>query len=218
VLATPPQVTAALLCQAAASEPQPRPEGKGINLSQIAALLPTQSSSAIIVALAFAPEQAARLRIPRGFGYVVPTQAPLSQESEQQHNLLACTFVDQKFPGRVPDGAILLRAFFGGHAGQALQSETDDSIVEQARRQLARVLGPLPSAVETVVRRWPLSLPQYEVGHLDRMQQLETFVSAHPGLHLVGCAYYGVGLPDLIRQGRAVARLLASSAAQRTTV
>ncbi|MGC2398991.1 MAG: protoporphyrinogen oxidase [Acidobacteriaceae bacterium] len=203
VLATPPDVTAMLLRQL-----NPR----------IAALLPQRATSAIVAALAFAPEQASRLRIPRGFGYVVPS----GSSSSEEHKLLACTFVDQKFPGRVPQGAVLLRAFFGGHSGEVLQGEGDDQIAERARRQLARVLGPLPQAAETVVRRWPLSLPQYEVGHLDRMAELQRQLNTVPALHLVGSAYYGVGLPDLIRQGRATARLLVkqsqSNAAQKTAV
>jgi protoporphyrinogen/coproporphyrinogen III oxidase len=169
----------------------------------MANLLPQEASSAVLVALAFAPEQAARLRIPRGFGFVVPS----GQGGE--HPLLACTFVDQKFPGRVPQGGVLLRAFFGGRSGEALLGETDDTLMELARRQLGRVLGPLPQALETVVRRWPQSLPQYTVGHLERMAELEEMRRAMPGLHLVGNAYYGVGLPDLIRQGRVTARVLA---------
>jgi len=52
-------------------------------------------------------------------------------------------------------------------------------------------------------------MPQYSVGHLDRMAKLESLLLATPGLALVGSAYYGVGLPDLIRHGRATARLLA---------
>jgi protoporphyrinogen/coproporphyrinogen III oxidase len=192
VLATPPHVTRGLL-----QDPYAR----------MAALLPQQASSAIVVACAFTAGQASRLRIPRGFGFVVPPMRP--DLSSHEPELLACTFVDQKFNGRVPPGAMLLRAFFGGHSGAALLCESDDQIIARARLQLARVLGPLPQAAETVVRRWPRSLPQYAVGHLERMAELESLLRATPGLSLVGCAYYGVGLPDLIRQGRATARLLA---------
>jgi oxygen-dependent protoporphyrinogen oxidase len=192
VLATPLHVTQALL----------RPLSDG---ARMAGLLPQQATSAIVVALAFAPNQAARLRIPPGFGFVVPQ----ALDGESSHQLLACTFVHQKFPGRAPEGAVLLRAFFGGHSGDALSVETDDNLIERARLQLSRVLGPLPEASETVVRRWPHSLPQYAVGHLERMAELESLLSAMPGLHLVGSAYHGVGLPDLIRQGRATARVLA---------
>jgi oxygen-dependent protoporphyrinogen oxidase len=190
VLATPPHITGSLLRQL-------NEQG-----GRIADLLPRQATSAIVVALAFAPEQAERLRIPRGFGFVVP------QVPGEEHSLLACTFVDQKFAGRVPPGATLLRAFFGGHSGEALVGEPDDKLIERARLQLGRVLGPMPQAAETIVRRWPLSLPQYSVGHLDRMAELESVVSRMPGMHLVGSAYHGVGLPDLIRQGRDLARSL----------
>jgi oxygen-dependent protoporphyrinogen oxidase len=190
VLATPPHVTGALL------------KALGEQGARMADLLPSQATSAIVAALAFAPEQAARLRIPRGFGFVVPAA------KTEEHPLLACTFVDQKFSGRVPPGAVLLRAFFGGHSGDALLGETDEKLIERARSQLGRVLGPLPQTTETVVRRWPLSMPQYAVGHLDRMAELESMVQAATGLHLVGNAYHGVGLPDLILQGRTTARLL----------
>jgi protoporphyrinogen/coproporphyrinogen III oxidase len=191
-LATPPHVTRRLLQD---------------HHARMADLLPSQASSAIVVAMAFTAEQASPLRIPRGFGFVVPPKRP--QVSSHEPELLACTFVDQKFHGRVPPGAVLLRAFFGGHSGDALLSESEDQIVARARSQLARVLGPLPQAAETVVRRWPQSLPQYAVGHLERMAGLESLLRATPGLSLVGGAYYGVGLPDLIRHGRATARLLA---------
>jgi len=194
VLATPLAVTRALL--------QPLSQG-----ARMAGLLPQQATSAIVVALAFAPAQAARMRIPRGFGFVVPQAS--GGESGPSHQLLACTFVNQKFAGRVPQGAVLLRAFFGGHSGDALLGEADDKLIERARLQLSRVLGPLPEAWETVVRRWPHSLPQYAVGHLERMAELESILSAMPGLHLLGSAYHGVGLPDLIRQGRDTARVLA---------
>jgi oxygen-dependent protoporphyrinogen oxidase len=191
VLATPPHVTRALL--------QP------LN-GHMAGLLPQQATSAIVVALAFTAAQAARLRIPRGFGFVVPP----GQANADVHPLLACTFVHQKFPGRAPQGGVLLRAFLGGHSGEMLQSEENDKLIELVRLQLSRILGPLPEAAETLVRRWPQSLPQYTVGHLDRMAELESILQTLPGLHLVGSAYYGVGLPDLIRQGRATARQLAA--------
>jgi oxygen-dependent protoporphyrinogen oxidase len=196
VLATPPHVTAALLQQL---------NGLSGYGARMASLLPQQATSAIVVALAFAAGQAAGLRIPRGFGFVVP------RAQSEEHQLLACTFVDQKFAGRVPPGAVLLRAFFGGRAGDALVAESDDKLIERARLQLGRVLGPLPQAAETVVRRLPRSLPQYAVGHLERMAELESMLSAMPGLHLVGSAYYGVGLPDLIRQGRDTAATLAGA-------
>jgi oxygen-dependent protoporphyrinogen oxidase len=166
-------------------------------------LLAMEASSAIVVALAFAPEAAQTLRIPQGFGFLVP------QRAEAESQLLACTFVDQKFAHRVPEGGVLLRGFFGGEAAPGLLGLPDDALVSLAREQLSPLLGALPEASFAVVRRWPRSLPQYVVGHLERMAQLDGCVQALPGLHLIGNAYYGVGLPDLVRQGREAARRVA---------
>ena len=169
-------------------------------------LLAMDASSAIVVALAFAPEIAKSLRIPRGFGFL----APQSAGQPGSPSLLACTFVDQKFTHRAPEGGILLRAFFGGAAAPLLLDAPDDEVVALATRQLASLLGPLPKPSFTIVRRWPRSLPQYAVGHLDRMARLEERLRAIPGLHLIGNAYCGVGLPDLVRQGREAARRAAT--------
>lgn len=169
------------------------------------ALLDMEASSAIVVALAFEPEAAKRLRIPRGFGFLVP-QIAKTRMPESDPSLLACTFVDQKFSHRVPEGGILLRAFFGGESAPALIERSDVELVSLVHRQLANILGPLPEPAITLVRRWPLSLPQYAVGHLDRMAELESCVAAIPNLRLIGNAYHGVGLPDLIRQGREAAK------------
>lgn len=168
-------------------------------------LLAMDASSAVVIALAFAPEIAKSLRIPRGFGFLVPQSSKAAARSGAP-SLLACTFVDQKFSHRVPEGGVLLRAFFGGASAPLLLDSQDDEIIALAQRQLSALLGPLPEPSFTVVRRWPRSLPQYAVGHLERMQQLEERVRALPGLQLIGNAYYGVGLPDLVRQGRDAAR------------
>ena len=191
VLATPPHATRDLLQSVPGS---------------LADFLPQHATSAIVVALAFPPAHSARLRIPRGFGFIG------NGLGAKQHSLLACTFVQQKFAHRVPQDAVLLRAFFGGPSVHELLDEDDETLIERAIHLLNPTLGPLPRPAITLVRRWPHSLPQYGVGHLDRMQQLASALASIPGLHLVGSAYHGVGLPDLIRQGRATARLLARQA------
>ena len=134
--------------------------------------------------------------------------------------LLACTFADQKFPHRVPPNGRLIRAFFGGAAADRIARCNNDEIAAIARLELARVLNsnaplsaappaPAPPPVLTVVRRWPSSLPQYAVGHLDRVAELESRLSAFPGLTLLGNGLHGVGLPDLIRAARTAARTAA---------
>jgi len=173
-------------------------------------LLAMDATSAIVIALAFLPEQAKRLRIPRGFGYLVPQRTNV-RATDTDPQLLACTFVDQKFAHRAPEGALLLRAFFGGDTAPILMHESDASLVALAIRRLSQALGPLPKPDISLVRRWPLSLPQYAVGHLDRMAKLSELTSSFPALHLIGNAYHGVGLPDLVRQGRETARRIARS-------
>jgi oxygen-dependent protoporphyrinogen oxidase len=172
--------------------------------ADFAKLLDIEATSAIVIALAFSPDQSKDLRIPRGFGYLVP---PVAGTDNTQ--LLACTFMDQKYAHRAPEGAVLLRTFFGGAAAKSLLGENDTHLTALARQNLSAVLGPLPEPSFSLVRRWPLSLPQYTVGHLDRMDRLAALVESIPGLHLVGNAYHGVGLPDMVRQGREAARKVA---------
>jgi oxygen-dependent protoporphyrinogen oxidase len=68
----------------------------------------------------------------------------------------------------------------------------------------------LPAPAFSIVRRWPASLPQYEVSHLERIAELEELIRHQPDLWLLGNAYHGVGIPDIIRESRAAALELLS--------
>ena len=166
-----------------------------------AKLMQMEASSAVVVAFGYTDP----VKLPPGFGFLVPPTG----EDEASPSLLAATFVDQKFDGRVPTGGRLVRAFFGGASGARLLTASDAEIVALARAQLKLILGPLPTPILTVVRRWPRSLPQYAVGHLDRMVELRQRVENLGSIWLLGNGYRGVGLPDLVRDARqAVAELL----------
>jgi protoporphyrinogen/coproporphyrinogen III oxidase len=167
--------------------------------SQMAELMQMDASSAVVVGFGF--PDAAKFSVPPGFGFLVP---PGSGSL-----LLACTFVDQKFADRVPENGRLVRAFFGGAAAERLLRCGNDETAAVARLELARLLGPMPEPQVTVVRRWPRSLPQYAVGHLERMAELDARVSALSGLWLLGNGYRGVGIPDLVRDARNAAREVA---------
>ena len=193
--------------------------------ARAAALLPQESSSAIVAAFAFSAMQAAEMRIPRGFGFLVPQRPPSASatmdagpEAAAQRALLACTFVDQKFPFRAPPGAILLRAFFGGAGAPELMRYDDAMLLGLAHTALGRVLGKLPTPEIRLVRRWPDSLPQYAVGHLHRMAELDARIAALPQFRLIGNAYRGVGLPDLVHAGRTAARQLLESGLSANTI
>jgi oxygen-dependent protoporphyrinogen oxidase len=166
---------------------------------RMAELLEMDASSSVVVGFGFS--DATKFAVPPGFGFLVPHGS--------DSLLMACTFVDQKFDGRVPQGGRLLRAFFGGAAAERLMRCGNDETAVIARLELAHILGPLPEAQVTVVRRLPRSLPQYAVGHLERMAELQTRVNALDGLRLLGNAYHGVGIPDLVRDARAAAREMA---------
>ena len=164
--------------------------------SRAAELMQIDASSAVVVAFGFNTH----IALPQGFGFLVPP-VPGANNS-----LLAATFIDQKSEGRAPEGGRLIRAFFGGESGARLLSADDPIVIALARTQLEAILGPLPDPTVTVVRRWPRSLPQYAVGHLERMAELDARVRALGGLWLLGNGYRGVGLPDLIRDARSAAR------------
>jgi oxygen-dependent protoporphyrinogen oxidase len=192
-LATPVDATRALL--------QPRD-------AQIAALIPQHASSAVLAAFCWSAEAAAAFTLPGGFGLLVPQAG--EQGSDQENRLLAATFVDQKFPHRAPRYARVLRVFFGGPSADALAPQSDDAIAAAAFAQLGKILGPLPlpDSSLTTVRRWPRSLPQYDVGHTERIAELDRRIASLGGLTLLGNGYRGVGLPDLIRDARAAVRNL----------
>jgi protoporphyrinogen/coproporphyrinogen III oxidase len=174
--------------------------------AEMAPLLEMDASSAVVVGFGF--PDAAKFSVPPGFGFLVP---PGSNSL-----LLAGTFVDQKFEDRVPRGGRLVRAFFGGKSAERLMRCGNDETAAVARMELARILGPLPEPQVTVVRRWPRSLPQYAVGHLERMKKLDERVRALKGLWLLGNGYRGVGVPDLVRDARAAARQIAGGQEQST--
>jgi oxygen-dependent protoporphyrinogen oxidase len=161
-----------------------------------AELMKMEASSAVVVGFGF--PDAVNLSLPPGFGFLVPPGSG--------SRLLACTFVDQKFDDRAPQGGRVVRTFFGGAAAERLMNCGNDEAAAVARLELAGILGPLPEPQVTVVRRWPRSLPQYGVGHLERMAELDARVKALDGLCLLGNGYRGVGIPDLVRDARAAAR------------
>jgi oxygen-dependent protoporphyrinogen oxidase len=138
-----------------------------------------------------------------GFGFVVPFI--------EKRSLIACTFSSVKFPNRAPEGHVLLRAFVGG----ALQPEKfaldEGEMIQRVRDDLRDLLGLEKPPLFTEVAKWRRSMPQYHVGHLERVKRIEERVAALPGLVLAGNAYLGIGIPDCIRSGETAARKILSS-------
>ena len=119
--------------------------------------------------------------------------------------ITACTWASAKWPARAPGGYGLLRAYVGSAADPEALERSDDEIIQIVRGELAAAMGLQARPVLTRVVRWPRSMPQYTLGHLDRLAAIEHALSRLPGIVLAGAAYRGIGLPDCIRQGRAAA-------------
>jgi oxygen-dependent protoporphyrinogen oxidase len=128
----------------------------------------------------------------------------LAPESAERA-ITACTFSSTKYAGRAPEGHVLLRAFAGGALGERVLALDDAALVAAVLRDLDQVLGLRGAPVVTRLRRWRDSSPQYRVGHLDRVARLEERTRAVKGLALAGCAWRGVGVPDVIASGEAAA-------------
>lgn len=118
------------------------------------------------------------------FGFLIP--------AKERSAIMACTWVATKWPGRVPPGTAVLRCF-----------STDPDVSQDAvRADLRRLMGITAEPAFAVHHRWPESMPQYTVGHLPRIAELESRVARIPGLHLAGNAYHGIGIPDCIRSAK----------------
>jgi oxygen-dependent protoporphyrinogen oxidase len=135
-----------------------------------------------------------------GFGFVVP--------AVEHRPLLACTYASRKFPGRAPAGHDLLRAFVGGARRADVTALDDTTLVATVQGELRALLGIAAAPLFVRVHRHPRAMPQYAVGHLERVAAIEARAAALPRLALAGAAYRGVGIPDCVRSGENAADAL----------
>ena len=132
-----------------------------------------------------------------GFGFVVPLV--------EKRSLIACTFSSVKFAGRAPDEHVLLRAFAGGALQPEVFALDEAEMAKRVGADLRELLGTSEAPLFTEVSKWERSMPQYEVGHLDRVNEIRELVHELHGLTLAGNAYHGAGIPDCIRSGELAA-------------
>jgi len=129
----------------------------------------------------------------------------------EHSRLLALTFSSTKWPGRAPSGKVLLRAFVGGPQNQKIMAASDEELTAMALTEVRSILGISPEIEPLFSRfyRWTLGMPQYSMGHLDRVSLIEERCMATPGLALAGGSYRGVGLPNCVVSGEmAVSKVL----------
>ncbi len=156
--------------------------------------IPHGSSS--VVSLAYRRDRLERPLV--GHGVLVPASEGLP--------ISACTWSSEKWPGRAPADAVLVRAFLPDR-GPGL---TDGELVALARSSAEPTIGARGEPEIVHVSRAEASMPRYTVGHLERVARAEAELARWPSVVLAGAPYRGVGLPDCIAQGRAAAaRLIA---------
>jgi len=141
-------------------------------------------------------------RLLDGYGYVIPRR--------EGRRALACTWTSTKFPHRAPDGFALIRVFVG-RAGQEADISWDETgLLDLACEELELTLGITARPLVSRVFIWENAMPQYNLGHPEKLAQIDAALEKHPGLALAGNGYRGIGIPDCIHSGElAVERILA---------
>jgi oxygen-dependent protoporphyrinogen oxidase len=158
-------------------------------------------ASSVVVTLAFSRADVVPLD---GYGYVVPRI--------EATDVLACTWTSQKWDGRAPDGTVLTRVYLGRFGGRDVTLDADEELVALALGELA-LLDVTATPTFTRVDRWPRGMPQYVLGHPERLARIDASLMEQPGLAVAGAAYRGVGIPDCIRSGEVAAGAVVSALA-----
>jgi oxygen-dependent protoporphyrinogen oxidase len=136
-----------------------------------------------------------------GFGFIAPQRT--------RRDLLGVQWCSSIFPQRAPPGAVLLRAMCGGWHRAEVVGWDDDRLLAAVRQELRLAMGiTAPPLMHTIIR-WDRAIPQYHLGHLDRVAWIEDRLGRHPGLFLGGNAYHGVALNDCTEHGELLAMHIA---------
>ncbi|MGA2356295.1 MAG: protoporphyrinogen oxidase [Terriglobales bacterium] len=187
ILATPTQGAAAVL--------QSSNENLARELGGI------EYGSSVTVTLGY--DEKVRLSLPPGFGFLVPRS--------EGRRMLAATFVHNKFPHRAPENRAIIRCFLGGARDEQILQSSEEEILEIVRRELREIIGLSAAPLFARVYKWKAAMAQYTVGHLDRLQRIESLRQQLPTLALAGNGYSGIGVPDCVRSGtEATAKVLAT--------
>jgi oxygen-dependent protoporphyrinogen oxidase len=124
----------------------------------------------------------------------------------------AVTFTSRKMPQRSSPGYTLLRVFIGGGTPEIVEYD-DESLMMLVRGELSSLLGIHAEPQTYRIFRWPNGFPQAEVGHLDRIDEIEKLLPE--GIALAGSSYRGIAIPDCIRQGRTAVQKLTENRSHR---
>ncbi|HVS34320.1 MAG TPA: protoporphyrinogen oxidase [Gemmataceae bacterium] len=141
-----------------------------------------------------------------GFGYLSPQR--------ERRDVLGVQWCSSIFPDRAPSGMVLLRALCGGWNRAEIVDWDDDRLLTAVRAELAAAMGVRVAPAFHHIVRWDRAIPQYHVGHLERVAWIEERTKRHPGLYLGGNAYRGVALNDCVEQAGVLAERMLRSAVE----
>lgn len=127
-----------------------------------------------------------------GFGFLIPRN--------QGTRILGMIWTSSIFPAHAPDGAVSLRTLLGGARDPAIVEGSTEELVPLVQREAGQLLGLQGEPLESKVYRWVQGIPQYNLGHARRIEQIDTERHKLPGLFLAGNAYRGVGINDCVRE------------------
>jgi protoporphyrinogen/coproporphyrinogen III oxidase len=175
---------------------------RGVSAKASSALEQIRYASVAVVTLAYRPEDITRPL--DGSGFLVPRV--------DGRLMTACTWFSSKWPHVRPDGLVLLRCSAGRDGDTRIADLDDDELVGQLHGEAAEALGLARPPQRSVVTRWDKAFPQYDVGHLGRVDAADKALARElPGVRLVGASYRGVGIASCIRQAKDAAdRIIAA--------
>jgi len=146
-------------------------------------------------------------RVPQGFGALIPRG--------EGYRMLGVLWDTHLFEGRSPEGKLLVRCMYGGAVDPEAGRLSEQELVELARAELGRLHGlPARTEMEHVVR-WPRAIPQYELGHLERVARIERELTELPGLFMAGNALHGVAFGKAAAAGARAGSAAAEYVARR---
>jgi oxygen-dependent protoporphyrinogen oxidase len=132
-----------------------------------------------------------------GFGFIVPRI--------EGRDLIAATWSSLKWPHRAPADQVLVRCYVGGVGREGILQLDDDRLIARVRAELSAVCRLKATPIYFEVNRWWKAMPQYTLGHLERLSQLDAALRRYGGLVLAGAGYRGIGIPDCIQDGAVAA-------------
>lgn len=134
-------------------------------------------------------------------GFVIPRN--------EGRKITACTWTSSKWLHTSPEDKVLLRCYVGHSRNQSMVEHSDEELLADVLGEVKDIMGITAKPNFYRVTRWRKAMPQYLVGHLDRLQQIRALLEKErPGIYIAGAGFQGVGIPDCIQQGKDTAKIV----------